>query len=56
MVDATNNTNNAVINRRAALGLAAAASASAAAHGVPQKGTSTGRTNDRRLPDLLTKL
>jgi len=40
MVDTTNNTHNAVISRRTALGLAAAASATAAAHAVQQKATS----------------
>ena len=54
MVDTTNNTNNAVISRRAALGLAAAASASAAAHAVQQKGTSTGRTNDLVMMDAVS--
>ena len=53
MADTTNNTNDAVITRRAALGLAAAASASAAAHAVPQKGTSKVRTNDLVMMDAV---
>jgi amidase len=54
MVDATNNTGNSVISRRAALGSTAAASAGAAAHTVLQKTTNTGRANDLVMMDAVS--
>ena len=46
MADTTNDSSSGAISRRTVLGMAAAASAGAAAEAVPKKATSTGRANE----------